>query len=86
MTVSSSVAWRVNAASTTDLPLGLNFSILALLSSDDGVRRMSPLSSNRSTAAVIEYGAREPQSMPEETSHVLQHIDLADPQSRRRLR
>lgn len=57
MTVSRSAAWRVNAASTTDLPFGLNFSILALLSSDDGVRRMSPLSSNRSTAAVIEPSA-----------------------------
>ena len=57
MAVSRSAAWRVNAASTTDLPFGLNFRILALLSRGDGVRRSSPFSSNRSTAAVIEPSA-----------------------------
>jgi len=57
MTVSRSAEWRANAASTRDLPFGLNFRILALLSSGEGVRRMSPFFSNRSTAAVIEPSA-----------------------------
>ena len=57
MAVSRSAAWRVNAASTIALPFGLSFSTLALLSSGDGVRRMSPFFSNRSTAAVIEPSA-----------------------------
>jgi hypothetical protein len=48
------------------------------------IRRVAHGSAPTREAAMAEHDFRALQS--EETSHVLQHIDLADPQSRRRVR